>query len=350
VHWSLSFLGAVGCLAVMFLINAVATVAAATIVGGFYFWLRRREMETTWGDVRSGVWMSLMRTGLLRAPARPDPRSWRPHLLVLSGSPSRRWPLIEFCSELSHNRGLMTIASVLPAGSLKGERRREMERTVREFLERRGVQALSRIVTAEDPYEGSRQLVQSYGLGRVSPDTVVIGLREQEPLDGFVGLLAGIHDAHRNLVLFADGDGRGFRQHRRIDVWWGGLHANGGLMLILAYLLRSGIRWRESELRLNLMVDREEAFEPARENLERVVKGMRITATCNVVLANGRSFEEVLLGSVTDTDLLFLGMAEPGEQFPEDYRRLLQRAPLLPPTAYVLATDEMNFSEVLIAD
>jgi amino acid transporter len=49
VHWSLSLLGALGCLGVMFLINAVATVCAALIVLAIYFWLQRRELQTTLG-------------------------------------------------------------------------------------------------------------------------------------------------------------------------------------------------------------------------------------------------------------------------------------------------------------
>ncbi|MDE5103681.1 MAG: amino acid permease, partial [Trichodesmium sp. St19_bin2] len=59
VHWSLSMLGALGCLAVMFLINAVATVIAAVIVLTIFIWLQRRELETTWGDARRGIWMAL---------------------------------------------------------------------------------------------------------------------------------------------------------------------------------------------------------------------------------------------------------------------------------------------------
>ncbi|MEO1004970.1 MAG: amino acid permease, partial [Cyanobacteria bacterium J06638_38] len=66
VHWSLSLLGALGCLGVMFLINALATVCAAIIVSGIYIWLQRRELETTWGDVRRGMWMALISQGIFQ--------------------------------------------------------------------------------------------------------------------------------------------------------------------------------------------------------------------------------------------------------------------------------------------
>ena len=53
-HWLLSVLGFVGCVAVMFLINALATVVAVVFVIGVYVWLERRSLETAWGDVRQG--------------------------------------------------------------------------------------------------------------------------------------------------------------------------------------------------------------------------------------------------------------------------------------------------------
>ncbi|MEM8805723.1 MAG: amino acid permease, partial [Cyanobacteria bacterium P01_G01_bin.38] len=95
VPWYVSILGALGCIVVMFLINAVATVMAALIVLGVYLWLERQEIRTTWGDVRQGIWLSLLRVGLFNIDDSPDPKNWRPHLLVLSGAPTKRWHLIE---------------------------------------------------------------------------------------------------------------------------------------------------------------------------------------------------------------------------------------------------------------
>jgi amino acid transporter len=114
VHWSLSLLGALGCLAVMFLINPVATVVAGVIVAVIFLWIQRRELRSTWGDARRGIWMAILRTSIFQLGHDPDPRNWRPHMLVLSGSPMRRWGLIELADTLNHNRGLFTITSVLP--------------------------------------------------------------------------------------------------------------------------------------------------------------------------------------------------------------------------------------------
>jgi solute carrier family 12 sodium/potassium/chloride transporter 2 len=49
----------IGCLAVMFLINAIATIIAALIVLGIYI-LQQRALIVTLGDVRYGLWMGLL--------------------------------------------------------------------------------------------------------------------------------------------------------------------------------------------------------------------------------------------------------------------------------------------------
>ncbi|MEL6321257.1 MAG: Na-K-Cl cotransporter, partial [Cyanobacteria bacterium J06626_14] len=155
VHWALSMLGALGCISVMFLINAIATVIAAIVSLGIFFWLQRRELEATWGDARRGLWMALLRTGILQLAQEDDAKNWRPHILTLSGSPSRRWSLVEFANALTHNRGLITVSSVLPSGSRDMGRQADMEATIRDYLERRGVRALVRLTTASDPFEGA---------------------------------------------------------------------------------------------------------------------------------------------------------------------------------------------------
>jgi amino acid transporter len=180
VPWVVSLLGAVGCVAVMLLINAVATAVAAAIVLAIFLWLERSGLESAFGDVRRGMWMEITRQGLLHLDrAAPDPRNWRPHALVLTGAPSRRWHLVETADQLGHGRGLLTVATVLP-DDLSPERRRSMETKVRKYIFDRGVQALVRVTAAPDPYVGAERLVESYGLGPLAPNTVLIGASHRE--------------------------------------------------------------------------------------------------------------------------------------------------------------------------
>ncbi|MEC4985368.1 MAG: Na-K-Cl cotransporter [Oscillatoria sp. PMC 1068.18] len=348
VHWSLSLLGALGCIAVMFLINPVATVVAAVVVLAIYFWLQQRELMTTWGDVRRGIWMSVISEGIHQIDHVDDTKNWRPHILVLSGAPTKRWSLIELADAFSHNRGLITVSSVLPSGSRNVAQQAKSEQTIRDYLERRGVKALVRLVTATDPFDGARKLVETYGLGSLVPNTILLGDSEEPTRrDRYCEMISQIHQAKRNLVILRENPERSFGLRQRIDVWWGGMQANGGLMLLLAYLLRTDIDWRNAKIYLKLVVADETAATAARANLDRLVKQVRIKAVPQVIVAESRSFEEILHSSSENADLIFLGMATPHDNYTEYYESLQAKAAGLPTTVFVLAAPDFAFEEVL---
>ncbi|MGK7877080.1 MAG: amino acid permease [Xenococcaceae cyanobacterium] len=348
VHWLLSLLGAIGCLAVMFLINAFATVAAVAIVLVIYFWLQQRELQVAWGDVRRGIWMVLLRTAIFQIGEAADTQNWRPHILVLSRGPTRRWPLIELADTLTHNRSLITISSVLPRGFRDASGKAALEKTIREYIERRGVQALVHLVTAPDPFDGAQRLVESYGLGPLFPNTILLGYSgEPSSRDRYCQLIAQIHRAKRNVIILRENREGGFGRRRRIDVWWGGLHANGGLMLLLAYLLRTSIDWREAEIYLKLIVPNKAAAQAAGANLDNLMKQLRIDALSQVLVADGRPLDGIICSSSQKADLIFLGMATPGDNFTQYYESWQARTANLPSILFVLAAPGFDVAEVL---
>ncbi|MDJ1175744.1 hypothetical protein [Roseofilum capinflatum] len=352
VPWYLSILGAIGCLAVMFLIDALATVMAAIIVLGIFLWLQRRELEATWGDTRRGLWMAILREGLLQLDHAEDPKNWRPHLLVLSGIPRKRWPLIELADSLTHNRGLITISSVLPEGYRDLSQQGELEITIREYVEKRGVQALVRVITAPDPFEGAVRLVETYGLGPLVPNTVLLGDSESpERRDQYCQMIAQLHQAKRSIIVFRENAERGFGRRRRIDIWWRGMQANGGLMLLLAYLLRTDIDWHQAQIFVKIIVTDEAAAESARLNLEQFMGQLRLGAIAQVIVSEGRLFEDILHESSQNADLIFLGLAKPDlippHQYTHYYETLHDKTANLPTLVYVLAAPDFDFEEVL---
>lgn len=50
-----------------------------------------------------------------------------------------------------------------------------MERTICEYVEKQGVQALVRLVTAANLFEGASQLLETYGIGPLIPNTFLLG-------------------------------------------------------------------------------------------------------------------------------------------------------------------------------
>lgn len=351
VHWSLSLLGALGCISVMFLINAVATGIAFVFVIIIFIWLQRRELESAWGDVRRGIWMALTRAGLMRMSVETEAKTWRPHPLVLSGAPTKRFHLIQFASALTHNRGILTISTVLTSQNISNERQTAMEQKIREFLSKRSIQGLVRVTTASSPFEGGKKLVDSYGLGALVPNTIILGDSENtEYIDEYCDMISHFNKLQRNVIVVHDNKEKGFGDKKVIDIWWGGLQGNGGLMILLAYLLQSSRAWWDAEVRVKMVVGDESAAKSAQKNLGEVIRKVRIDAEAEVLVSNGRSFNEILHDSSGNADLVFLGMAEPDEDFTTYYKKLQKRLKDLPTTVMVLAAEEISFGSVLMQE
>ena len=349
VPWYLSALGAVGCVSVMFLVNPAATVIAIVVVLGIYIWLERRELKSAWGDVRRGIWMALTRAGLLRLRHTRDPKNWRPHLLVLSGSPTRRWYLIQFADWLSHRRALVTVSSVITDKSVTLDRQRAMENTIHDYLARRGIEALIRLIRAPDPFEGAERLVEAYGLGDLSPNTYLVGDSEvPEHRDGYCRMIARFHEGRRNVVILHYNADMRFGRRERIDVWWGGLKSNGGLMLTLAYLLQTSVDWRGADVRVKMVVPTPEAAAGARPNLEAIVRSMRSGATAEVLVSDGRPFVDIMKDSSRGADFILMGMREPDDEFKMYYERMRDMVEGMPTAAFVLAAEDMPFGEIVV--
>jgi hypothetical protein len=349
VPWFLSALGAVGCASVMFLVNSVATVVAIIVVLGIYIWLERRELRSAWGDVRRGMWLAITRAGLLRLRVTRDPKNWRPHLLVLSGSPTRRWYLIQFANWLSHRRALITVSSVITDGSVTLDRQRAMETTINDYLARRGVEALIRLIRAPDPFEGAERLVEAYGLGELSPNTYLVGDSQvPEHREAYCRMIARFHEGRRNVVILHYDEDLRFGRRERIDVWWGGLKRNGGLMLTLAYLLQTSVDWRGADVRVKMVVPTPEAAAGARPNLEAIVRSIRSGATAEVIVSDGRPFQQIMKDSSRDADFILLGMREPDDQFLAYYERMRDAVEGMPTAAFVLAAEDMPFGDIVV--
>lgn len=349
VHWLFSLLGTLGCMAVMFLINATATVIAFLFVIVIFFWLQNRELKTTWGGVRRGLWLAIIRKGLLNIGQEKEIKNWRPNPIVLSGAPTRRWHLIDFASTITHNRGILTVATVLKGKDVTGNQRKRMEFNIHEFLLKRGMQGLVRVISSKDPFTGSIELVKSYGLGALVPNTVILGDSEEDSVrEKYCNMINKFHKMERNVVIVRANNMPVFGNRKKIDVWWGGLKGNGGLMMIIAYLLKNSRTWNHPEVTIKMVVANEKAARETQKNMTAMLKNLRTGADLEVIESKGRSFEEILHTSSKQADLILMGMAMPNENFRCYYENLQRRIHNLPTTLLILAAEEISFSEVLM--
>jgi hypothetical protein len=262
----------------------------------------------------------------------------------------KRWHLLELASSITHNRGILNVATVLGTPSVSLERKRALESGIRDFLSKRGIESLVRVVSADDPFAGSEVLVETYGLGTLVPNTILLGDNlDPDHRARYCRMVERFYFARKNVIIVREDELRGYGDRRTIDIWWGGLQGNGALMLILAYLLQSSIRWQRARVRLKMVVPSEDAAREARKNLEVMAERTRTGAEPHVLVSNGKHFFDILEDSSSDADLVLMGIARPEEGgFEEYYAALRDRTDGLPSTLFVLAAEEIAFREVLL--
>ncbi|HKM44831.1 MAG TPA: hypothetical protein VJY12_05155 [Dysgonamonadaceae bacterium] len=349
VHWVFSLLGTVGCFAVMFLINAIATIVAIIFISGIYVWLRRRRLKTTFGDVSRGMLLQIARYALLRLDAKvADAKSWRPNILVFSGMPTKRWHLIDFAYGIVQEKGLITVATILPEKGVTQERVVNYEHNILTYLKDKNIKTLVRVTRAEDPFLGSKQLVNSYGLGSVVPNTILLGdTEENSHHESYCDMISHFYQLKRNVIILQNDFKLDYVGHKQIDLWWGGLKGNGGLMMIIAHLIKTSPRWREINVCVKMVLPNEESAKGARENLKKIIDEMRISFQYKVIVSNNRSFWDIFAEESKDSTMVMMGLKTPDENFSDYYKKFKENTKAIKNKIFFLAAELIEFEDVL---
>lgn len=354
VHWGISFAGAFGCLAAMFMISPGATFIALFVSSAVYILMKRRGLKARWGDMKYGIVMLLVQFGLYKlAKEKPDEITWRPNILVLSGAPTSRWYLIEFAYAISHGHGLLTVASIMPEKHVNGQRSEDMERTISNYLEEKNIQALVKVYPADDLMSGVSSLIKGYGFGPVEPNTVLFGETEEEKnILPFVWLIKMVYENKRNVVIVKERQQpTSLKKARHIDVWWAQKGQNAGLVLVLAHLLNTSPTWQKSKIIMKTIIFSEEDREDTEKGLRAFLEQGRLDAEVEVILGDKSNIFSTIKDQSLDADFVFIGLRppapdEPIEEYTQYYSNLVQMSSGVPPTAYVLAAEDINFQKI----
>lgn len=369
--------GFFGCVAVMLMINAGATLIAWTVAGFIFYLMKRRSMKARWGDVRRGLVLTLMRRSLYSLARLPaDVRTWQPNVLVLSGLPSRRWHLVEVANAVCKGRGLMTVAFVVPHEGYTPDRQATIRTAIANHLRRANIEALVCVYPHDDPAVGALNLVQTYGLGPLVPNTLVLGHAKSTPAgqeDRFGNLLRSAYANRKNVIIvseagettdvattFAGLSGLAVAKDAirhddqappRIDVWWGMQSPNRDLMLALTVLLQRSDEWSDASVRIMMVADTVEARQGAEDSIKAFLGTERIDAQPHVLDPQDTDIFATIASTSADADLVLMGLRPPaGDESDADYgsycNRVAGQTGNLPILALVLAGEAIPFAQL----
>ena len=345
--WPAALAGTIGCAIAMVKLNETAAIVAMLIAATIYFSLRGRTVGD-WVDAKRGYIFSRTRENLLLLEkTKPDPKNWRPAMAVLSDDIERDTQMVECASWIEAGRGLLSILELRDEPELELEQkllaRRDRLHNTKAILSTNKVTALADSVVVADSASSLDIVLQSYSIGSLRPNTVMLAvpppsqLERRQRLDEFLKVIAAFD---LNIVVY-----KGARiedtPKARIDLWWHG-QQNGSLMAMFAYLTATRPKWAKAKIRMLRVVKTPEEQTAAEESLKTLMHAARMKMDLEVVMSSD-SVSDLIVEKSSSSDLVLLGMARSDVWDFQGY--LASRDDLLtklPPTLLVLSNGEVD--------
>lgn len=309
----LSLIGALACMGVMLAIDPLIGIVAVAIIFAIYQYLKRTAGPARWADSQRSYHLQEIRKHLQGLADDPEhPRDWRPHILALSNHEERRGQLLQMADWLAGESGFTTAVKIIEgSGGPMMRDQKEAEQALRNHLRQLGGVAFAKVVCAPDPLSALSTLVQSYGIGPLRPNTVMLNWYSPETehnthrLERMNRVLRGAHHLGCNLIITNVHDALlemvDENRQRRIDVWWQG-EATGRLALLLAYLMKRTQLWQDAVITI-LSVDERYRTDQGRRELAAEIDKARIDAVLEIP---DQADQQGVIERSAQSDMVFL--------------------------------------------
>ncbi|KAI1900257.1 hypothetical protein AGOR_G00048130 [Albula goreensis] len=195
-----SLAGAILCCVVMFVINWWAALMTNVIVMALYIYVSYKKPDVNWGSSMQALTYHQALSHCMQLTSVEDHiKNFRPQCLVMTGYPNSRPALLNLVHAFTKNMGLMICGHVRTFTrrpnfkDLSGDQARYQR-----WLLKNRTKAFYTPVFAEDLRQGGQYLLQASGLGRLRPNTLVIGFKnnwrdgEMKDVETYINM---IHDA-----------------------------------------------------------------------------------------------------------------------------------------------------------
>ncbi|NWZ43278.1 S12A1 protein, partial [Brachypodius atriceps] len=195
-----SLFGALLCCGVMFVINWWAALITYAIEFFLYIYVTYKKPEVNWGSSTQALYfVNALDSALALTTVEDHVKNFRPQCLALTGAPMVRPALLDITHTFTKNNGLCICCEVYtgPRKLCVKEMNSGMEKK-QAWLTKNKRKAFYAAVAADSFRDGVKSLLQASGLGRMKPNTLVIGFKKDwrsapaTQVENYVGI---IHDA-----------------------------------------------------------------------------------------------------------------------------------------------------------
>ena len=313
--WKISTLAFISCVYTIFSINWYAALSLLLVTMAVGKYLEFKSDYTSWGEGVKGVQLQHALEKLLSLESvGSQTKNWRPQLMVLvqldNDGGIQQPRLLSIADQLKMGKGLVIFAAVVEGNySQKKDVIEFAENSLIEQNQELGIQAFTKVIAADSYLEGCSYLFQGLGLGCLCPNTVLLVWPEdwktrRGSATEFSSLLTTAHDMSKAVLVI-----RGIKSFPcardelkdvvdaplcgdHIDLWW--IVHDGGIELLIAFLLRQHAQWKKCKLRIFTIVPSGDDTDGLAMSLSEELSRLRIDALLIVHPVEGEWIREFL--------------------------------------------------------
>ncbi|KAJ3691856.1 hypothetical protein LUZ61_021020 [Rhynchospora tenuis] len=304
-HWSLSLVGALLCIVIMFSISWAFTVVSLALASLIYYYVSIKGKAGDWGDGFKSAYFQLALRSLRSLGANQvHPKNWYPIPLIFCrpwGKLPENVPchpkLADFANFMKKKgRGMSIFVSILDGDyPSRAEDAKVMCHQLATYIEYKKCEGVAEIVVAPTMSDGFRSVVQTMGLGNLKPNIVVMRYPEiwrRENLtqipSTFVSIINDCIIANKAVVIVKGLDewpNEYQRQYGTIDLYW--IVRDGGLMLLLSQLLLTKASFESCKIQVFCIAEEDTEAEELKSDVKKFLYDLRMQAEVIVVTMSG---------------------------------------------------------------
>ncbi|TMW51827.1 hypothetical protein DOY81_003072 [Sarcophaga bullata] len=214
----LSLFGCVLCVAIMFLIDYISSLVTLLIIFILYLVVIYRKPEANWGSSTQAQQYKAAITAVHRLQNVSDHvKNYTPQILVLTGDPMIRPPLVDFSYLLTKHNSLLFVANIVPS-NLGYKKRQQVIKDGQKYLNARKIKAFYNVVDGFSMDDGVKALLKSTGFGKLTPNIMIMGYKgnwrecDFQEVDSYFNILNMAFSLRMGVALLRLPDGLDFSE------------------------------------------------------------------------------------------------------------------------------------------
>ncbi|CAN5693666.1 amino acid permease [soil metagenome] len=277
------FLGGLGCIFAMFIMNPGFSLVAVAVVLGAYFYLSGRHLDSPFRDVRSGLFFALADWAAKRVAGFPpaNERAWKPNILVPVVDALELRGSFTILESVAYPKGSVLLVGMNESGT-DDELSDEIP-AIRDAFRSRGVFSSHTVIDYHGLATGLTVTMQALRSAFFRPNLVFLSLPSNEAQErAYPELIREAERQGMGVLLYAPHPRAGLGRRKTVNVWmrdrgpdwkmtWD--IGNLDLAILTAHMLR--LNW-EADLRLITAIPDPEERDVALSFMEELVKLSRM--------------------------------------------------------------------------